>query len=269
MPSRYHMRMSDLPLLKMTAFDGPATATPCLIAHGLFGSARNWNAIAQRLSKTRTVVTVDMRNHGYSFWNDGHSYPDLASDLAAVIEDLGNGPVDVIGHSMGGKASMVLALTAPELVRRLLVADIAPVAYAHSQSQFIEAMRAVDLSVVRRRSDAAEQLGALGVEPALQSFFTQSLDLQGKRWRFNLDALDRDMPHILGFPEMSTSFDNPTLFLAGGTSDYVTAEARPKIKSLFPRARFAKLPKAGHWLHAEDPRGFLATAEAFFDAESV
>lgn len=161
---------------------------------------------------------------------------------------------------------MVMALKYPELLRRLIVADIAPVMYDHSQSHQIAAMRAVDLSTVTRRSEAAEQLGAQGVEPALQSFFTQSLDVTEKRWRLNLDVLDAEMDKIIGFPEVTGVFENPTLFLTGADSKYVSPEDRPLIKSLFPAARFAKLPNAGHWLHADKPREFEAAVRAYLDA---
>ncbi len=238
------------------------TATPLLIAHGLYGSARNWGVIAKRLSDNRRVITVDMRNHGTSPWNDTHTYPDMAADLAEVIDRIG-APVDVLGHSMGGKAAMTLAVQHPDRVARLIVGDIAPVSYAHSQMEFIDAMRAVDLKAVTRRSDAAAQLAAQGVEPALQSFFTQSLDVAGRRWMLNLDALARAMPDILAFPALQGQFDGPTLFLSGGASHYVTPEHRPAIKALFPNARFAKIPGAGHWLHAEKPREFEAAVRAF------
>lgn len=240
--------------------DGPAT--PLLIVHGLYGSGRNWGVIAKRLSDRGPVVAVDMRNHGDSFWADSHSYEDMAADLANVIEAQG-APMDVVGHSMGGKAAMVLALTRPELVSRLVVADIAPVAYTHSQIQFIDAMRAVDLSKVEKRSDASAQLAKHVEDVALQSFFTQSLDLKEKRWKLNLDTLAAEMPKILGFPDISGVYEKPTLFLTGGTSDYVTNDHRPKIRRLFPRARFAKLPGAGHWLHADRPRDFEASVRAF------
>ncbi len=247
---------------------GPQDAPIVLIAHGLYGSGRNWGVIAKRLSDTRRVVTVDMRNHGASFWADSHSYHDLAADLATVIDHLG-APVDVIGHSMGGKAAMVLAVTRPDSVRRLIVGDIAPVRYSHSQIQYIEAMQAVDLSVVTRRSEANAQLAALGVEPALCSFLTQSLDVSAKRWRYNLDVLAAEMPDIIGFPELEGSFDGPVLFLSGGTSDYVLPEHRAKIRGLFPKSRFAKLPKAGHWLHADDARGFEGSVRAYLDADAA
>lgn len=244
---------------------GTATDTPPLvIAHGLYGSARNWGVIAKRLSDTRQVIAVDMRNHGHSGWNDSHSYEEMADDLAAVIGEFG-GEADIVGHSMGGKAAMILALRHP-CVRRLVVADIAPVTYTHTQVGFIQAMRDVDLDLVDRRSDAEAQLAGLGVEKALQSFFTQSLDVTGKRWRLNLDALERNMATIMSFPTVLDHWEGPALFLSGGASDYVTREHRPAIKALFPAARFAKIPGAGHWLHAEKPREFEAAVRVFLDS---
>lgn len=254
-------------MLATQDFDGPESLPRCLIVHGLFGSGRNWGAIARKLAGTRPVTTVDMRNHGSSPWKDRHGYDDLAADLAEVIEKSG-GPMDVIGHSMGGKAAMMLALTRPELVRRLIVADIAPVAYSHTQQQYIDAMRAVDLSAVTRRSEAAAQLGEQGVERDLQAFFTQSLDIKGRRWLYNLDALEHEMPKILSFPEVAARFEGPALFLSGGKSDYVRREHRPEIKALFPAARFARIPDAGHWLHAEKPGEFLAVAETYLSGSS-
>ncbi|MDD9729802.1 alpha/beta fold hydrolase [Mameliella sp. AT18] len=247
-----------------TLSHGTPGGTPLVIVHGLYGSGRNWGVIAKRLSDRWHVLTPDMRNHGDSPRTETHSYPDLAGDLAELIDAHG-GRAHVVGHSMGGKAAMVLALQHPEKLASLLVADIAPVAYTHSQIQFIEAMRAVDLSRVEKRSDAVEQLAQHVEDKTLQSFFTQSLDVQNKRWKLNLDTLAREMPKILGFPEIQGRYDGPTLFLSGGQSDYVQAEHRPRIRELFPKARFAKIPKAGHWLHAEDPRGFEASVRAFVD----
>lgn len=243
----------------------PTDRPPLLIAHGLYGSARNWGVIAKRLSDERQVVAVDMRNHGASPWSADHRYKDLAADLAEVIATFG-GKMDVLGHSMGGKSAMTLALSYPECVNRLIVADIAPVAYTHTQLPFIKAMRAVDLENVERRSDAEAQLAAAGVDPALQSFFTQSLDLPNKRWRLNLDALADQMPEIMSFPQIDTQWDGPALFLAGAASDYVLPEHRDQIRALFPQAKFARIPGAGHWLHAEKPREFEAAARAYLNA---
>ncbi len=243
----------------------PTDEPPLVIAHGLYGSARNWGVIARRLSDERQVIAVDMRNHAYSFWDPHHDYPDLAQDLAEVVDSLG-GQADVVGHSMGGKAAMMLALRHSSLVRKLVVADIAPVAYSHTQIQFIEAMRAVDLTRVSRRSEAETQLAELGVEKALQSFFTQSLDVEGQRWRLNLDVLADQMPQIMGFPEVAATWAGPALFLSGAASDYVLPEYRNTIRTLFPNARFAKIPGAGHWLHAEKPREFEAAVRTFLNA---
>ncbi|SLN48734.1 Esterase YbfF [Roseivivax jejudonensis] len=249
-----------------TITHGTATDAPTLvIVHGLFGSARNWGVIAKRLADTRRVVAVDQRNHGQSPWSDDHGYPDLAADLGALVDDIG-GPVDIVGHSMGGKAAMALALTRPDTLRRIVVADIAPVAYDHSQMAYIEAMRAVDLDRVEKRSDAAAQLSGTVPEPALQSFFTQSLDVGNKRWTLNLDALAAEMDKILGWPGIEGRFDGPALFLTGGDSDYVAPAHRDTIREAFPRARFAALKGAGHWLHAEKPREFEAAVRAFLDA---
>ncbi|ATG35253.1 putative esterase [Phaeobacter piscinae] len=252
-------------MLNTIRHGAPTDKPTLMIAHGLYGSARNWGAIAKRLCDEREVIAIDMRNHGSSPWTETHSYHNMADDLAEVIAAHG-GPVDMIGHSMGGKAAMTLALNHPQALRRLLVADIAPVAYQHSQIQYIHAMRQVDLAKVERRSDAEAQLANLGVEKALQSFFTQSLDLPNRRWRLNLDTLERDMPHIMGFPETEAQWDGSTLFLSGAASDYVLPEHRPLIKARFSRSHFAKLPDCGHWLHAENPRAFVATARGFFDA---
>lgn len=243
----------------------PTEQPPLLIAHGLYGSARNWGVIARRLSDERQVVAVGMRNHAFSLWSDQHDYPSMANDLAEVIGQFG-GTTDVLGHSMGGKAAMTLALEHGELVRKLVVADIAPVGYSHSQIQFIDAMRAVDFTHVTRRSDVEQQLADQGVEKALQSFFTQSLDVKEKRWLLNLDALAAEMPKIMGFPEIDASWAGAALFLSGAASDYVLPEHREKIRRLFPNARFAKIPNAGHWLHAEKPREFEAAVRTFLNA---
>ncbi|MEL6643209.1 MAG: alpha/beta fold hydrolase [Pseudomonadota bacterium] len=236
--------------------------TPLVIAHGLFGSARNWGAIAKRLSDTRPVISVDMRNHGDSPRADTQSYADMAGDLADTI----TGPVDLLGHSMGGKAAMVLALTRPEALRKLIIADIAPVAYTHTQAHLIDAMRGIDLSSVATRGDADRQLQAQVPEAGVRAFLLQSLEVKDRRWKLNLDALDQAMEQIIGFPDVSGSFDGPTLFLTGADSDYVDRAHRDRIRSLFPNARFASLPGAGHWLHADKPREFEAAVRVFLDA---
>ncbi|MFC3181049.1 alpha/beta fold hydrolase [Cypionkella sinensis] len=245
-----------------------ATTQPdLLIVHGLYGSARNWGVIARHLAVGRTVHAVDMRNHGQSPRAATHSYADMAGDLAEVITTLG-APMDVVGHSMGGKAAMQLALTRPELIRKLVVADIAPVAYGHDQTQYITAMRALDLNGLTSRSEADRRLSETVADPALRAFFLQSLDLKAQPpvWRLNLDVLEAEMPQIVGWPGTTGQFDGPTLFLTGALSHYVKPEYRDTIRSLFPKSHFAKLPGAGHWLHAERPREFEQAVQVFLNA---
>ena len=254
-------RRYNSPMLNTILTGEPSDRPPLLIVHGLFGSARNWGVIARRIGTDRQVISVDMRNHGDSHWTESHDYFGMAEDLAEVLEH--HGTADVLGHSMGGKASMVLALTRPALVRRLIVADIAPVAYGHDQIGNIRKMKQVDLEKIASRAEATEMMGDL--EAATAAFFLQSLDLQEKRWKLNLDVLERDMETILGFPEVSGRFDGPALFLSGANSSYVTPEHHAAIEALFAQARFEEIAGAGHWLHAEKPREVEAAVRGFIE----
>ena len=242
---------------------GAENSPPLMIIHGLYGSGKNWGVIAKRLSDKFHVIAVDLRNHGESPWFDSHNYHDMAEDLVEVITYLNIRP-DIIGHSMGGKAAMVLALKNPNFVNRLLIADIAPVKYEHDQSKFIEAMQKVDLSKVEKRSEAIAALSNFVEDKSLQSFFTQSLDLKTKSWKLNLDILSLQMHEILSFPKIDEKFSGHTLFFKGENSEYIRAEHREIINSFFTKARFATLKDAGHWLHAEKPREFENAARLFF-----
>ncbi len=246
----------------------PTGAPALIIAHGLYGSGRNWGVIARRLADVRDVITLDMRNHGESPWWPAHGYPEMAADLAGVIAATG-GPVDLLGHSMGGKAAMQLALTGPGLIRRLVVADIAPVAYTHDQTRHVHAMRALDLTGLTTRGEADRRLATTVEDPSLRAFFLQSLDLKGAngpRWRLNRAVREAEMPKIVGWPGTQGRFDHPALFLTGSDSSYVRPEHRETILALFPKARFARLSGAGHWLHADRPREFEETVRVFLGA---
>ena len=244
--------------------NSPEAGIPLVIAHGLFGSGRNWGVIAKRLANHRRVIALDMRNHGASPWHEDHNYHALAADIAEVATNLGQ-PVDLLGHSMGGKAAMVAALSGAP-IRRLIVADIAPVGYSHSQQPVIDAMQSLPLDHITSRAEADQALSAHIDNPALRSFLLQSLNVSERRWRLNLLALSASMDQIIGFPDISGCFNAPALFLTGALSDYLRPEHRPIIKALFPKARFAKIPQAGHWLHAEKPHEFEAAVRVFLEA---
>lgn len=244
---------------------GEKTDQPSLlIAHGLFGSARNWRAIAKRLSARRHVVTVDMRNHANSPRAETQSYEDMADDLAECIAQ-GLERVDVLGHSMGGKAAMMLSLRAPQAVDRLIVADIAPVPYRHTQSGYIDIMRETPLQGISRRSEADAHMASRIADPAMRAFLLQSLTIHetGASWTLNLDVLEAEMPKIIGFPEVSKSFTGNTLFLTGENSDYIRSSDHARILKYFPHGVFQAIPNAGHWVHAEAPKPFIEAVSHF------
>ena len=236
---------------------GEAGLPTLIIAHGLFGSGRNWGAVAKKLSATRHVVSVDMRNHAGSPWSEDHSYHAMAEDLAQIASHF-SAPVEVLGHSMGGKAALVLAAQRPELVSHLIVADIAPVSYSHTQVHLIDAMEQLDLSQVSRRSDADEMLKPLVEDAPVRAFLLQSLEVAetGTRWRLNLQALRQNMPLILGFPDKCPAVKGQVSVLYGGLSDYVDETGKQAYARLCPQANFHPVERAGHWLHAENPAEF-------------
>jgi len=252
-------------MLNMTVTGEDSSQPPVLLAHGLFGSGKNLGGLARRLAETRRVISVDMRNHGDSFHDPDHSYAALAGDLAEVIGAEG-GRADVVGHSMGGKSAMMLALTRPALVRKLVVLDIAPYAYSHSQTALIDAMEAVDLDGLKLRSAADRLLAEHVAEPGVRAFLLQSLDLKSDppRWKFNLQALREQMPALVGWPGDATprGFDGPALFLAGAESDYCSPAAVEAVRNYLPQAQIRFFEGAGHWLHADRP---AETAEAVVD----
>ncbi|MEX2517930.1 MAG: alpha/beta fold hydrolase [Paracoccaceae bacterium] len=253
--------MLDLAYIEFS--EDRATRPPLIIAHGIFGAGRNWRALAKRMGEGRRVLAVDMRNHGESPWSDEHDYPAMASDLAALIEAEG-GRAAVLGHSMGGKAVMALAETRPDLLERLIVADIAPVAYSHDLHAEIEAMRAVDLTGLSRRAEVETALAARIEAPAMRSFLAQSAVLgAAPRWSFNLDALAANMKAVIGYPDLGGVYEGPVLMLHGGASDYVSPSHHAEIFKRFPAVKFQALEGAGHWLHADQPRVFLNAANAF------
>ncbi|HEX3884294.1 MAG TPA: alpha/beta fold hydrolase [Stellaceae bacterium] len=240
---------------------GPTVA----ILHGLFGWGRNWATIAQRLAARHRVVTLDLRNHGNSPWADGMSYAEMAED---VRETLGGEPAALIGHSMGGKAAMVAALTS-DWVERLVVVDIAPVDYPAPSAE-MAAMQGLDLAAITRRAEADRLMAATIPDPAERGFLLQNLVFEDgrARWRLSLAAIERGMPDILGFPEFpaGTVFTGPTLFVAGAESGYLRSEYEAGISRLFPAAEFASVAHARHWVHAEQPEAFLEVVERFLAA---
>lgn len=262
----------DLNVLEIPS-EGAEQFAPLIIAHGLFGSAKNFNSLGKKLAVGRRVLLVDMRNHGDSPWDDDVSYMAMASDLAEIIKKRCDNKGLVLGHSMGGKATMALALTRPELLAGCIIADIAPVAYAHTHQPYIQAMRAMDLSGIERRSQADPMLADVIPEAPLRAFILQNLVIEEKkaRWRLNLVALDEGMADLIGWDSAldKMPYSGPSFFLHGGASEYMTPLLVPRVREVFPRAEIDNIPGAGHWLHAEKPAEFLEKITRWLSATDV
>jgi esterase len=262
--------MSDQPPPVELATSESGAGSPLVILHGLFGSKRNWASVAHRLAAAHRVISVDLRNHGESPWDERHDYPALAADVAAVIERFVGGPAAVLGHSMGGKAAMVLALARPELVERLIVADIAPVRSTATPIEYVRALRALPLAAFSQRLDVKEALAPAIPDPLVRGFLTLNLASgpEGLAWTVNLEAIERNFDAILGFPEVPAErpFPKPTMFLAGGRSEYIRPEHHVEILRLFPAATIEVIAGAGHWVHADAADAFVAAVDAFLSS---
>jgi len=245
---------------------------PLVLLHGLLGAARNFGTLQRRLAVTRRVVALDLRNHGASPHADGMDYATMAADVGETLGALGALPAAVMGHSMGGKVAMRLALDAPPAVERLLVSDIAPVAYPDSHGRLVQALLRVKLTPGLTRARAEAAMADAVPEPEIRAFLLQNLRLGAgadavPAWRVGLAQIAAALPDITGWRDAGQApFAGRTLFVAGERSAYIRAADRPAIRALFPQARFVTVKQAGHWVHADNPAGFAAVLDAFLAA---
>lgn len=239
---------------------------PVALLHGLFGAGSNLRALQRRLAGRFRVITLDLRNHGASPHAPGMSYEALAGDVVETLAARGAWPGALLGHSMGGKVAMRAALDDPAGVRRLVVADIAPVAYGARFRAYAEAMLALDLSPGLSRAAAGAALAEAVPDRALRAFLLQNLRPgPAPAWRIGLAEIASALPSIEDWedPPAGRRYEGPALFVSGARSPYVRPEHRPLIRALFPHARFATVKEAGHWLHADNPEGFAGVVEGF------
>lgn len=238
---------------------------PLVLLHGLFGSARNFGAVQREFAQHRRTIALDLRNHGASPHDADMRYVSMATDVLQTLADLSALPALVLGHSMGGKAAMQMALLQPDSVARLIVADIAPVPNPPHLLPIAEAMMALALSPNMTRAQADAALNDAVPDAAMRAFLLQNLQLgAAPAWRIGLAEIIADFAEIEAWDAApNIQYAGPTLFIAGATSNYIKPEHRPIIRALFPNARFVTLKNAGHWLHADNPAGFVAVVEAF------
>lgn len=240
------------------------TGPPVALLHGLFGAGRNLGAVQRRLAARYRVLALDLRNHGDSPHAAGMDYAALAEDVRETLAARDALPAALIGHSMGGKAAMRLTLDRPESVTRLLVADIAPVPYEHGNGAYAAAMAALPLTPGLTRAAADAALAPAVPDASVRGFLLQNLRLgAAPAWRIGLAEIAAGLADIEGWESPPGTYPGPTLFVAGARSGYIRPEYRPAIRALFPAARFVTLRGSGHWVHADNPDGFIAVAEAF------
>ncbi len=241
---------------------------PLVLLHGLFGSARNFGSVQRELARTRRTIALDMRNHGASQHDSDMNYTTMATDVLETLTHLSALPATLLGHSMGGKAAMQVALTRPDAVARLIVADIAPVPYPPHLRSVAAAMAALPLTPGMTRAQADAALADAVPEAAMRAFLLQNLQLGASPgWRIGIDEIIAAFPDIEAWDAPAdVRYTGPTLFIAGATSRYIQPQHRPIIRVLFPNARFVTLKNAGHWLHADNSSGFIGVVEGFLTA---
>jgi esterase len=242
---------------------------PLIILHGLFGTLENWGGQAAVLNKSFQVINLDLRNHGRSPHSNTMNYPIMASDIVELLNELEIPAASIIGHSMGGKVAMQLALQYPDRVNKLVVVDISPVSYPTTHhDEIFEGLAAIDLETLKSRADANDILQAYVTNPEIRSFLLKNLyraENKAFKWRPNLSILKQEYTQLSCGPTISKEvvFKNATLFIKGKNSDYMLKEHQDTIDALFESVQFKMIEGAGHWPHAEKPKVFSAILHKF------
>ncbi len=240
-----------------------------VFCHGLFGQGRNWTQHAKALAAEHRVLLVDMPDHGRSPWSERFDFVAAADQVAELLT--ADDPVALVGHSMGGKTAMVLALRHPQLVERLCVVDVAPVAYQHAAEfvRYIDAMLAIELATLSDRSQADAALKEAVPDDGVRGFLLQNLRRDGDAWHWqpNLELLRDEIDQIGGWPEAALDgtppYEGPALWIGGSESRYVQDDYAGAMERYFPRVRRVTVKGAGHWVHSEQPKVFLEVLRRF------
>lgn len=239
---------------------------PLVILHGLFGLSDNWAGLAKQFALNFDTLVVDLRNHGQSPHSKDFNYQLMAADLAELLNKLAIEKAHVIGHSMGGKVAMQLAIDYPDLIEKLVVADIAPRYYPPHHQSILKALNSVDFEVAKTRKDAEQMMAKYINNPGVMQFLLKNIywpTPEKMAWRFNLDSISNSIENIGIKQEFNHKIETETLFIRGDKSDYISDIDFIEIQHHFNTAQLKTIENAGHWLHAEKPEAFLTFVNEF------
>ena len=239
---------------------------PLLILHGLFGSSDNWMTLGNVFSKYFQVILVDMRNHGQSPQSELWDYPSMAEDIYLLVKKLGFSKIYLIGHSMGGKVGMTLADKYPGLLKKLIIADIAPKYYPVRHRQIIDGLLSINLKEIASRKEADIQLSNYIPEAGIRMFLLKNLEKNsegGFKWKLNLNVINNHLENVGQATLPKSKISVPTLFVRGTKSDYVTDEDIMEIRKHYSNSIVESIGNAGHWIHAEQSEAFSKTVLQF------
>jgi len=255
------------PKIKMIYSKIEGTGKPLLILHGFLGMSDNWKTMGTQFAANGFQVhLLDLRNHGKSFHSEEFSYEIMAQDVFNYCQANNLKKVNILGHSMGGKTAMLFAIKYPEMVEKLIIADIGPKFYPQHHQTILEGLNAVDFSLKPSRSEVEEIISKYITDIGTRQFLLKSLYWQEPgqlAFRFNLDVFNKKIEEIgQPLPE-NAIFSKPTLFIRGGNSNYILDEDFENIKHHFPNSSIETIPSVGHWLHAENPQLFYELTSSF------
>lgn len=239
---------------------------PVIVLHGVFGSSDNWQTVGKALAEDFAIYLVDLRNHGLSPHSDQMNYPVMAQDIKELIDHEKLGRAHIVGHSMGGKVAMELAASFPEVVKSLVVVDIAPKYYPPHHQEILDSFKSLDLKSLKSRKDADDALSSKLSNPGVRQFILKNLgraDDGGFEWKLNYQVIEENIDLIGKGLEKGKSYSGKTLFINGSKSDYISEADHESIRSHFPEAMFETIEGAGHWVHAEKPNEITSLLKEF------
>lgn len=243
------------------------TGKPFVILHGFLGMSDNWKTLGLRWSEAGYELhLLDQRNHGRSFHSDEFSYKVMSEDLHNYCEEHNLEEIILLGHSMGGKVAMQFAVDFPNMVSKLIIADISPKAYPSHHQDILKALSALDFSKIKSRGDAEDVLSEYIKDEGTRLFLLKNLYRNSDKeyaLRINLPILSEKIEEVGVALAEGTVFNGDTLFLGGEKSGYIEPMDELIIKKHFPKATIKTVSNAGHWLHAENPDQFYSFSTAF------